>query len=154
MSDRLNKVQKALGDYLNAQRVAFPRFYFVGDDDLLEVVGSRDPSKVQQHLNKIFSGIKTLRLDVEGRAVVGMISKEGEIVDFLQQVVMEDRKIHEWMTLVENQMRFTLGQLLIRGIFRIVSCQLYFSRTARKKSIHAVFSNQPRSNNDFIHPSC
>ena len=34
----LSKVQKALGEYLERQRAAFPRFYFVGEDDLLEVV--------------------------------------------------------------------------------------------------------------------
>ena len=33
----LSKVQKALGEYLERQRAAFPRFYFVGEDDLLEV---------------------------------------------------------------------------------------------------------------------
>lgn len=33
----LGKVQRALGTYLKRQRAAFPRFHFVGDEDLLEV---------------------------------------------------------------------------------------------------------------------
>lgn len=43
MADLLTKIQKALGDYLEKQRAAFPRFYFIGDEDLLEIIGnSRD----------------------------------------------------------------------------------------------------------------
>lgn len=38
MSDNLAKVQKALGDYLEKQRSQFARFYFIGDEDLLEII--------------------------------------------------------------------------------------------------------------------
>lgn len=35
----------------------FPRFYFLGDDDLLEVLGqSTSPSVIQSHLKKLFAG--------------------------------------------------------------------------------------------------
>ena len=40
LADLLAKIQKALGDYLEKQRAAFPRFYFVGDEDLLEIIGN------------------------------------------------------------------------------------------------------------------
>jgi dynein heavy chain 1 len=40
LSDMLSKIQKALGDYLEKQRAAFPRFYFIGDEDLLEIIGN------------------------------------------------------------------------------------------------------------------
>lgn len=36
----LNKIQKALGEYLETQRSAFARFYFVGDEDLLDIIGN------------------------------------------------------------------------------------------------------------------
>jgi len=35
LSDMLANIQKALGDYLETQRSAFARFYFIGDEDLL-----------------------------------------------------------------------------------------------------------------------
>jgi dynein heavy chain 1 len=40
ISETLDKLQKSLTDYLESQRQAFPRFYFVGDDDLLEIIGN------------------------------------------------------------------------------------------------------------------
>ena len=44
----MNKIQKALGEYLKRQRAAFSRFYFVGDEDLLEIIGNAsEPAKVK-----------------------------------------------------------------------------------------------------------
>lgn len=41
LADMLGKIQKALGEYLERERNSFPRFYFVGDEDLLEIMGNR-----------------------------------------------------------------------------------------------------------------
>ena len=38
-AELLEKVQKALGEYLETERSSFPRFYFVGDEDLLDIIG-------------------------------------------------------------------------------------------------------------------
>lgn len=40
LSETLDKIQKSLSDYLETQRQAFSRFYFVGDEDLLEIIGN------------------------------------------------------------------------------------------------------------------
>lgn len=39
------------------KRSAFPRFYFIGDDDLLEILGqATNPTVIQSHLRKLFAG--------------------------------------------------------------------------------------------------
>lgn len=42
---------------LQEKRSAFPRFYFIGDDDLLEILGqATNPTVIQSHLKKLFAG--------------------------------------------------------------------------------------------------
>ena len=46
MASSFDILQKALTDYLEEQRRTFPRFYFIGDDDLLEILGQSQKSSV------------------------------------------------------------------------------------------------------------
>ena len=56
LADLLGKIQKALGEYLERERASFPRFYFVGDEDLLEIIGnSKNIARLQKHFKKMFA---------------------------------------------------------------------------------------------------
>src|SRR6201999_4089866 len=81
LAELLSKIQKALGEYLERERVSFPRFYFVGDEDLLEIIGnSNDSARVAKHFKKMFAGISGAEVN-DDNIITGISSKEGEQVN-------------------------------------------------------------------------
>ncbi|CBZ49657.1 hypothetical protein NCLIV_001450 [Neospora caninum Liverpool] len=122
LSDLLSRIQKALGEYLEKQREQFARFYFVGDEDLLEMIGNaRDVKVVQRHINKLFAGIAVLDTDPEnGAIIVGMSSKEGESVPFSTTIpILQYASLKEWLGAVEQQMIVTLAENLASAIAQL-----------------------------------
>ncbi|KAJ3176317.1 hypothetical protein HDU87_005359 [Geranomyces variabilis] len=118
LADLLSKIQRALGEYLERERSVFPRFYFVGDEDLLELIGnSREIGRTQKHLKKMFAGISSLVLNADETVIEGIVSKEGEVVTLKQNISVKDHpRINEWLTLLEKEMRHTLAVALSEAV--------------------------------------
>ena len=113
LAELLNKIQKALGEYLERERISFPRFYFVGDEDLLEIIGnSNDTMRISKHFRKMFAGLAGLVMDEES-TITGFSSKEGEQVPLKKPIsLIKTPKINDWLAALESSMKSSLAELL------------------------------------------
>ncbi|XP_040316731.1 cytoplasmic dynein 2 heavy chain 1 [Herpailurus yagouaroundi] len=110
--DQLQRCQKSLNEFLEEKRSTFPRFYFIGDDDLLEILGqSTSPSVIQSHLRKLFAGINSVCFDEESKHITAMKSLEGEVVPFKNKVLISNN-VETWLNGLAMEMKQTLKQLL------------------------------------------
>jgi dynein heavy chain len=84
IQSRLALCEKALAEYLETKRLAFPRFYFVSSADLLDILSNgNEPEKVMRHLTKLFDSMAKLKLDkTKAKTALAMQAKDGEDVDF------------------------------------------------------------------------
>ncbi|KAL4703187.1 hypothetical protein ACJJTC_018259 [Scirpophaga incertulas] len=79
--------EKALAEYLETKRLAFPRFYFVSSADLLDILSNGNQADlVIRHLTKLFDSIAKLKFaeseNPNEKIALGMIAKDGEYVTF------------------------------------------------------------------------
>ena len=114
--EQLDRCQKALNDFLEEKRSRFSRFYFIGDDDLLEILGqSKNPQVIQAHLKKLFAGIHTVEFNKDMTAIVAMKSSLGEYVPLLSVVNIQG-EVENWLNDLANQMKQTLQKLLSKAV--------------------------------------
>ena len=120
LKSALERIQKALYNFLEKQRQNFARFYFIGDEDLLEIIGnSKDVNKITRHFNKMFAGMNSL-ISEDGDELKGMVSREFEEVFFEKSVkISEDPVVYQWLRKVQEQMHFTLATKLEKAVSEI-----------------------------------
>ena len=111
MVDQLERCQKALSDFLEEKRSAMPRFYFIGDDDLLEILGqSTNPAVIQSHLKKLFQGLFKVFFNEKQTSIVQFGSSANEHVKLMNDIKLTN-KVEEWLTSLEKEHKKTLARL-------------------------------------------
>lgn len=112
----LTKCEKALNEYLETKRLAFPRFYFVSSADLLDILSNgNQPELVQRHLTKLFDSIAKLLFVQEGgkntKMARGMIAKDFDETVRFNSICDCNGKVENWLNRVTDAMRATLHRL-------------------------------------------
>lgn len=76
-NSEMDRIQKCLESYLEEKRGEFPRFYFLSNDELLQILSfGSDVKQVEKHINKCFDNISSFLLQDNGGQldINGMIS--------------------------------------------------------------------------------
>uniref|UniRef100_A0A4W3IMR6 Dynein axonemal heavy chain 1 n=1 Tax=Callorhinchus milii TaxID=7868 RepID=A0A4W3IMR6_CALMI len=111
----LELVQKGLSEYLETKRASFPRFYFLSDDELLEILSqTKDPTAVQPHLRKCFENIARLKFQ-EDLNITHMYSGEGEEVAFVK-TIYPTGNVEDWLLNVERVMKASVKDNIERSL--------------------------------------
>uniref|UniRef100_A0A8C4MXA9 Dynein axonemal heavy chain 11 n=1 Tax=Equus asinus asinus TaxID=83772 RepID=A0A8C4MXA9_EQUAS len=117
---RLSLCEKALAEYLETKRVAFPRFYFISSADLLDILSKgAQPKQVTRHLAKLFDSISDLQFEedqgVSAYSAIGMYSKEKEYVPF-QAACDCTGHVETWLLHLEQTMQETVRHSITEAI--------------------------------------
>ena len=108
----LEKCAKALEQYLETKRLAFPRFYFISTNDLLDILSKgADPKAIMIHIPKLFDNIKYLDFADDGVTAIRMHSAEGESVDLTVPCECTGQ-VEVWLNRLIDSMRESLRALL------------------------------------------
>ncbi|XP_048524356.1 dynein axonemal heavy chain 2 [Dendroctonus ponderosae] len=112
MNDKLDLMQRALERYLETKRHIFPRFYFISNDDMLEILGnSKKPELVQPHLKKLFDNLTKIKIQknqgINKQECIGMLADDGEYMEFVKPFIL-DGPAEMWLLQLESSMRQVL----------------------------------------------
>lgn len=102
---------RGLSDYLETKRMVFPRFFFLSDNELLEIIiRSKYVRAVQPYLKKCFDNMRELRFE-DDLEITKMYSTEYEEVA-LRPPIYPEGNVEDWLGTVEVTMRNTLREII------------------------------------------
>ncbi|ERE69467.1 dynein heavy chain 17, axonemal [Cricetulus griseus] len=121
LQSRLCLCEKALAEYLDTKRLAFPRFYFLSSSDLLDILSNGTaPQQVQRHLSKLFDNMAKMQFQLDAcknptKTSLGMYSKEEEYVAFSEPCDCSGQ-VEIWLNHVLHHMKATVRHEMTEGV--------------------------------------
>ena len=113
----IDKCEKALNEYLEQKKKIFPRFYFVSNQALLDILSNgNNPEKVNEYISDCFDGMKNMKFSEEGnrpyKTACGMFAKDGEYVPFATPFTCLNA-VENYLCDLEKKMQDTLKAIIL-----------------------------------------
>lgn len=101
---------------MEKKRSVFARFYFLSNDELLEILSqTKEVRNVRPHLRKVFEAMADLEFR-DDDTIWAMFSGEGEKVNFVKKIDPKDRNVEYWMGEVERMMQLSVRNVLLFSV--------------------------------------
>ncbi|GFR42148.1 hypothetical protein Agub_g3000 [Astrephomene gubernaculifera] len=126
LHEQLEMCQKSLSAYLEQKRAEFPRFYFVSDPTLLEILslGSDPPSVVPHFQSGLFDSLANVTFDrIDKTRMTEMFSQQNEKVEF-ERPVDAKGNIEVWLQRLVDGMQDTVKQIIKRAVRNVAEMPL------------------------------
>ena len=109
MYPELERCQKSLDSYLEQKRYRFPRFYFVSNSVLLQILSKgSDPVSMNAHYGKVFDAIDHVEHSAADKSIIhSFVGKKYVEVPFSSSVRC-DGNVEDWLNSLLRQMRITM----------------------------------------------
>jgi len=121
MSAVIAECEQALDNYLAEKKKLFPRFYFLSNDTLLNMLSYGEyPNIINKNVKDCFDGIKfwamtPLNEKNKSDTVLGMLSADNDEVVMFDQPFICTGLVESYLSKFESRMRNTLKEILIKS---------------------------------------
>ena len=110
-------IGKALGEFMDYKRERCPRLYFLSNEELVDIFGieklvaaskSSLEAPKRTFISNLFEGVLTLNFRDNDNAILGLISKDHEVLSFMKPVMTDLDPPDVWLNHLDAQIAYTL----------------------------------------------